>query len=150
MKKIILLLTLSLVTISCKGQLKKETKEKIRTYKIAFLTEQLNLTETEAEKFWPIYNKYDKKMMKLRKEERFNIRKKIKSTGGITNLSEKEAEEIIIKMKQISEERHLTKAKFYDKIKSVLSYKKILQLEISEHEFDRKLFRKFRHGKKRK
>ena len=36
-------------------------RDKIKTLKIAFITEKLDLSEQEAQKFWPIYNKYDKK-----------------------------------------------------------------------------------------
>lgn len=147
-RKIIFTLLLTSIAINCNGQFKRKKMEKIRAYKIAFLTEKLDLTSSEAEKFWPIYNVYNKKMIQLRVKERMSSRKKIKEIGGLDELSETEAKDIIEKMKSISEERYNTKTVFLDKIKSILSYKKILQLKIAEHEFDRKLFRKFRNGKK--
>jgi hypothetical protein len=33
--------------------------EKIQSLKIAFITQKLQLTPVEAQKFWPIYNEYD-------------------------------------------------------------------------------------------
>ena len=34
--------------------------EKLNSYKIGFFTKKLNLTSAEAEKFWPVYNEYQK------------------------------------------------------------------------------------------
>ena len=43
-----------------------EPDQKIKQLKIAFLTERLDLTVEESEKFWPVYNSFEK----LRKENR--------------------------------------------------------------------------------
>lgn len=126
---------------------KQKGKEKIRAYKIAFLTEKLNLSSAEAEKFWPIYNTYDKKMSELHYKKRKDIKQKIKQMGGINNFDEKSAKELIEKMHLLEEKRIKTKRSFFKDVKSVLSYKKMLQLKISEHNFNRKLMRKLR-GKK--
>ena len=57
MKKPIIITSIFLFCVlSIFGQVKKESKEKIRTLKIAYISNQLNLTSNEAEKFWPIYN----------------------------------------------------------------------------------------------
>lgn len=39
---------------------------RVNTLKIAFITEKLSLTETEAQKFWPIYKQYDNELKNLR------------------------------------------------------------------------------------
>lgn len=149
MKRILFIFIIisALSSISCNAQFKKGSKEKIRTYKIAFLTEQLNLTEVEAEKFWPIYNVYDKKIMELRKKERFEIKKNIRKKGGLDKISEEEAKKIILSMEEITQQRYSLKNSFYKKVIPIISYKKLLKLEISEHEFNRKLLRKFRNKK---
>ncbi|MEP6948823.1 MAG: hypothetical protein ABI863_06100 [Ginsengibacter sp.] len=41
--------------------------EKIQSLKIAFITQKLQLTSDEAEKFWPIYNQYDNEIHSLPK-----------------------------------------------------------------------------------
>lgn len=137
-----------LFSISCNAQFKKGSKEKIRAYKIAYLTEALDLTAQEAEKFWPLYNTFDKKIMELRRKERFETKKNIRKKGGIENLSEADAQKIIMSMTEIAQNRHTLRANFHKKILNVISYKKLLKLEISEHEFNRKLLKKFRHGKR--
>ncbi len=57
--------------------------EKIRALKIAFITQKLNLTADEAQKFWPIYNQYDQDVRGVDRtdvipaeEKLLNIRKK--------------------------------------------------------------------------
>src|SRR4051812_43224233 len=49
--------------------------EKIKTMKIGFLTERLNLSPEEAKSFWPVYNKYQDEIEVLRKAHRENLQK---------------------------------------------------------------------------
>jgi hypothetical protein len=46
---------------------KKEGKEKIKALYIAFMTEELNITELEAQKFWPLHKEYTKELSALNK-----------------------------------------------------------------------------------
>ena len=60
MKKFYLIIFLMFfLVISIKDQDRNKSHEKIKSLKIAYLTEQLALTSSEAEKFWPIYNSFD-------------------------------------------------------------------------------------------
>ena len=146
-KNILLTFFLCLSIFFAQAQTRKGGYEKIRAFKVAFLTEKLNLTEREAEKFWPIYNIYDKKMMQLHREERRGIKKSIMSNGGLDSLSEKESKDIFDKIKLVSKQQYETKNEFYSKLTKILPYKKILQLEIAEHEFNRKLIGKLKGRK---
>ena len=44
--------------------------EKIQELKIAFITQKLNLTPAEAEKFWPVYNEYNTEIKNIRVNNR--------------------------------------------------------------------------------
>jgi len=44
--------------------------ERIEAEKIAFITKELNLTPSEAQKFFPVYNQYYKEISKLKQERR--------------------------------------------------------------------------------
>ena len=57
--KILTLIFVLFFSFSLSAQVNKESREKIKTLKIAYITEQLNLTAKEAQDFWPIYNTYD-------------------------------------------------------------------------------------------
>ena len=54
---------------------RKAHKEKIKAMKVSYITEKLNLTSEEAEKFWPIYNEYDAKMRDIHRAHKSNVRK---------------------------------------------------------------------------
>jgi hypothetical protein len=43
-----------------------QRNEKIQDLKIAFITQKLQLTSSEAEKFWPVYNHYQNEIRQLR------------------------------------------------------------------------------------
>lgn len=68
MKKYILLLLVMLGSFSfAKAQdATGQRGEKIQALKIAFLTQKLQLTSAEAEKFWPVYNQYDNEIKNIR------------------------------------------------------------------------------------
>ena len=148
MKKHLLALSI-LVFLSSflSAQNKSSFHQKIRAYKVAHLTDQLNFSENDAQKFWPIYNEYSDQMMKLHKEERSKIKKRVHHLGGMQNLSEKEAKEIISHIIEIEKKRSELKSTFFDKVSKFLSYKKIVMLELAEHEFNRKLLRKLKGSK---
>ncbi len=44
------------------------TREELQSQKIAFFTQELNLTPEEAQMFWPVYNAANKKLHSARKE----------------------------------------------------------------------------------
>jgi len=59
MKKILLLLTFSFfITILHAQDRQPKPGGKIEAMKIAYITNKVNLTTEEAQRFWPIYNKY--------------------------------------------------------------------------------------------
>jgi hypothetical protein len=86
MKKLILfLLVFAGISYICAAQ---PPKERIKALKVAYITKELNLTSSEAEKFWPVYNEYFGEIEKVvresepdelkREEKILNIRKKYK------------------------------------------------------------------------
>ncbi len=44
--------------------------EQIESIKVAFITSKLDLTSDEAQKFWPIYNNYQKEFLEILKKKR--------------------------------------------------------------------------------
>ena len=148
MKKTILIFsTFILFTISANAQLGRG-KEKIRAFKVAYLTEKLSLTSKEAEKFWPLYNNYDQKRKELFILEKTEVKNKIENADGIDNLSNDDAQKIIDKIYNLQAEQHKNRITFKENLVTFLSPKKILLLEIAEHEFNRKLMQKLRERRK--
>ena len=151
MKKTIIITSIFLFCVlSVFGQAKKEIKEKIRTLKIAYLSNQLNLTSNEAERFWPIYNAYYKEQHLLRIKFRLEIRKAIKEKGNIDMLSEEKAENLLLLKLKNDKKIYESKKDFINKIQKVISYKKIIKLQLAEIEFGRKIMNKYKKGNSNK
>lgn len=61
MKKILLFITLSL-PLFVVAQTNEQRENRLQSLEIAYLTKELNLSPEEAQKFWPVYNKYSAEM----------------------------------------------------------------------------------------
>jgi hypothetical protein len=121
-------------------------KDKIKTLKIAYLTEKLNLTSKEAQTFWPIYNDYQEEKQKLRNKGSVKIISKIKDAE---NVSEKDAAQLLDKVILYEVEENKIFENFIAKITKVISSKKTLVLLRSEEDFKRQLIRQY-HEKNKK
>ncbi|NHN24453.1 sensor of ECF-type sigma factor [Flavobacterium jejuense] len=146
MRKKITLLLLLIVSFSFAQGGMKEKKEKIKALKVAYITEQLNLTSEEAQKFWPVYNAFDDKQFEIKHNKMKAVIKRFEE-GGIDQLTEKEALELITKMETYEDEMHHLKKKFLKDLLTVLPPKKVIKLKKAEDEFNRKLLREFRGRK---
>ena len=138
MKTFCIALLIALTTMNGFGQ-DKGRKERIKTLKIAFITERLSLTEDEAEKFWPVYNKFDDAYDKLRHELR-SSRKDIDVAG----LSEDQAKTIIKSYIEKENKKAQLKENFMKDLMKILSAKKIVQLQSAEDAFNKKMFEEYR------
>jgi hypothetical protein len=132
-------------TINAQKQEKKGGRNtRIKGLKIAFLTDKLNLTSKEAEKFWPVYNFYDDKIHQLERIEKRKLLSKIIQAGGIDSISENKAKITVNKVKDIDNQIHNYKNELYNALTKIISYKKILKLKTAEKDFVRNLMRKYR------
>ncbi|PIF30693.1 hypothetical protein CLU81_1138 [Flavobacterium sp. 9] len=143
--KKILPIILFLVSFSFYAQNGKtdEKREKIKAYKVSFLTTELELTSTEAEKFWPIYNAYDDKQFELRHQKMKTFLQRL-DDDNINSISEKEAASLLSQMEATDKELYLLRVKYNSDVKKILSAKKILKLKKSEDDFNRKLLKQYR------
>jgi len=142
--KNILPLLMFLISFSFYAQNDKDEKrEKIKAYKVSFLTTELELTSTEAEKFWPIYNAFDDKQYELRHEKMKTYLRKL-DDDKINSISEKEAASLLCQIESTDKELYLLREKYMSNLKKILSAKKILKLKKSEDDFNRKLLKQYR------
>ena len=52
------------------AQDKGSQNQQIESVKVAFITQKLNLTSSQAEKFWPVYNNYQREMREVFKQRK--------------------------------------------------------------------------------
>lgn len=135
MKKSILIIILFLsLNVFAQGR-----GEKLKALKVAFITERLDLTQEEAQKFWPIYNAYEENERKLRLDT-FEERKDL----NVETLSEAEANELIDNFTKAENERHKLKQQFIQDIRKVLPAKKVILLKKVEDDFKRQMLEQFK------
>ena len=81
MKKIFTLLLFAVLGLTSyvHAQEQPDTKEqeKIKALEIAFISRKLNLTENEAQRFWPIYNEYKRDVHQVMLTQRNNPNKDV-------------------------------------------------------------------------
>ena len=151
-KYIFLLITLSITSLTSfaqDGPLRdrfKQKKEQVKSLKVAFITNELNLTPEEAAKFWPLYNAFDDKQQEIRKQKMKAFMDR-KDDNSIDKLSEKEAATMLSQMESTEEELYQLKKKFIANLKGVLPATKILKLKKAEEEFSKKLLQQYRDKK---
>ncbi len=122
-----------------------KNREKIRALKTGFITTELDLTAKEAEKFWPIYNAYDKKVTILRFEKMHELRNKIRTRENFANLKEKDAENLLNNFLSIEKDIIEAKSILNKQLLKVISAKKILKLYKAEDDFNRRLLDRLRN-----
>ncbi|MFV0571422.1 MAG: hypothetical protein ACK5M1_03190 [Xanthomarina gelatinilytica] len=136
MKKTILLIVFVSLSINLHAQ---DKHEKIKALKTAYITEQLNLTKAEAEKFWPIYNNFEEDKRVLKKEAH-ESRKKV----DIESLTEAQAKDILEDMMALNNRRNGVYNSLIINLQKVISAKKIVQLKKAEDDFNKKMFEEYR------
>ncbi|MGS2760711.1 sensor of ECF-type sigma factor [Sinomicrobium sp. M5D2P9] len=139
-----LFFTLFLLLFSVAGHTQeKSKKERIRTLKVAYITEKLSLTTEEAQKLWPIYNTYYDNVSELWHQEHKNIKKPIRN-GDIDNMSEAEANLLLAELEDIESKIYKENVQLTRNLKGVLPAKKILLLKRAERDFSRELLHKLK------
>lgn len=122
----------------------KERDDKIEALKVGFITKELNLTTSEAEKFWPVYNEMDAKMKELRQSCR-KINQELKdSDEKMTNDDAKKKLNILFE----NDQKELDLKKEYsEKFIKIIGEKRTLKLLSLEHEFRRVLLERLKDRK---
>jgi Spy/CpxP family protein refolding chaperone len=125
------------------GERFKEKREQIKAMKVAFLTSELNLTSSEAEKFWPIYNTFDDKQFELRHQKMKGYFKRMQN-DELDKLSEKEAAALLNQIEDSEEDLFNLRKKFIINLKDILPSAKIIKLKKAEEDFNRKLLQQYK------
>ncbi len=121
----------------------KDKKEQIRAMKVAFFTTELDLTSSEAEKFWPLYNTFDDKQFELRHQKMKSYFKRMQG-DNLDKISEKDATVLLDQIQDNEDDLYNLRKKFVQNLKEVLPPIKILKLKKAEENFNRKLLQQYR------
>ena len=139
-----ILLLLVSTSFYAQSESMKEKKEQIKTLKVAFFTTELDLTNAQAEKFWPLYNTFDDKQFELRHQKMRAFMKRM-NDGSLDKISEKEANTFLAQIQDTEEELFLLRKKFTANLRGILPASKIIKLKKAEEDFNRKLLQQYRN-----
>ncbi len=107
-----------------------------------FFTDKLELTVSEGEAFWPLYEDFSNRKMKLMEDERNTYQYAHKNAD---NLSDEEIKETLAKAFRLKEEQLKLEEDYYqNKFMTALPAKKVMKLRKVEWDFRRHLMRKLR------
>ena len=112
--------------------------DKIKSLKVAFITERVGLTSNEATMFWPVYNEHEDALAQIRRKERLEIKSKM---VDFENLSDTEANKLLDQLIELEKEKQQLNVEFLSNIREVISPKKTFLLIKAEEDFKRRLLK---------
>lgn len=111
--------------------------------KIGYITEELELSSEEAQKFWPIYNDFQGKMKDLKEETREKGR-------SDRDFSDADAEVFLNTIFDREQKQLDLKKMYFKKMETAISKAKIAKLYTIEHRFRDKVYKSIKRKMKEK
>jgi len=152
MKRLTIITLLAIICFHVYAQEKRggnpEMFEKIKAEKISFFTSKLDLTPSEAQAFWPVYNEFEKKRFDIQRQKHKFERM---PDEEFTKLNEVELEKMTNDyISSFETEAQLLKD-YNKQFLKVLPKKKVLMMYRTENEFRSHLIKEYRrnNGQKR-
>lgn len=124
----LMFLFVPIIKISAQGQ----NLEKLNAYKIGFFTKRLDLSSSEAEKFWPVYNEYQDQKTRIQFEKTMIIRKFNQSES---TLSDSQLSEMGDKLVATIVQESALAVTFHNKLKEVLPPAKVIRFYQAENQY---------------
>jgi hypothetical protein len=119
----------------------RKVVEKVKSLKVGYITNALELTPEESQKFWPLYNQYEAEKMTLLKENVVDKSAMQSDAEGATFLS---------KYFDVREKEIAIEKKYAEKFKSSIGVRKVARLFQVEKKFRQEIMSKIAERRKDK
>ena len=116
-----------------------EALKKIEAAKIALITERLELTPAQAEKFWPIYREFGKQRQEIRRD--FD---QARRNFDPNKASEEENKKMLEMANQVKERQLKLEREYSQRILKVITTRQLNNLRKAENDFKEMLLRRIR------
>jgi len=146
MKNIWIAILLLFIPTLLNAQDRGNRNEEIESYKIAYLTQKLDLSSGEAKIFWPIYNDWQKELSALRSERNKNVIS-FRKTEEIEALSDNEIHALITNEINYKQRNLNIEKKYYNRLKSSLPLKVVGKYYRAQETFKKELLNRFGRGR---
>lgn len=146
MKKYTLIILL-LISVFSYSQ-NQQKLERIKSLRIGYISNKLDLTPEEAQKFWPIFNTFDAKQFHLRlKKKQIMLKLKPQNSGSITDA---EMKILLDESENLDSEIQLNRKLFVKNLQAIISPQKILILKQLEDDFKNEIIKQIKNRKQNK
>lgn len=110
--------------------------QKIESIKFNYLSDNMHLSNDEAERFWPVYNQYQKELNTVLHQKRQNMMNSKRNSQDMVN------DNLDFDSKILS-----IKKRYKDEFSKILSSDKLAQFYVSERMFNEEMIKRLRHGR---
>ncbi len=135
----ILIYTFCLMVFAGSSAQDPEALRKIEAAKIALITERLNLTPDQAEKFWPIYNEFFNRQKEVRREYT-----DMRRTVDPKTASEEQNKQLLELGMRVKENQLQLEREYSERLLKVISNRQMVNLRKAEEDFRKILMEKMR------
>ena len=144
---IIIFVLLSLVFVNTSLFSQGPNMERMKSQRVAFFTERLDLSEKEAQNFWPAYNDYSNQKERINRQSRSLTRY---VSENINEMSEDEINVSLQKYIEFEKKSHQLFITYNEKFLEILPPKKVMKLYIIENQFKQYLLRQIGDQRKQR
>lgn len=116
--------------------------DRVQAQRVAFITEKIDLTSKEAEKFWPLFNEYEREERRLRKAHQGRQKKRL------MDMTDEDAKAELIARFDLEQELLDLKRSYFQKIADVVSPKKLAGFFRADREFKRMLLNRIQQRRR--
>ena len=135
------LISCTLLLVSFLMHAQGPVRDRIKTLKVAFITERVGLTSEEAQQFWPIYNEHENTLEEIRRKERAELEVNIARAQDLSNT---DSERLLDRLLELQFEKQKVDQEFLSRLRTVIPAKKVLLLVKAEEDFKRQMIQEFR------
>ena len=147
MKRRIIFLTAILISVPCLIRAQNPNQERLNAYKIAFFTKRLNLTPSEAEKFWPVYNEFQDKKIEIQ-QERVQLNRRFNQEG--VSMTDEQLIALGDKLMELEVLETELSVKFHKTLNGILPPVKVLRLYQAENQYRQQLLNELQERKQQR
>ena len=141
MKQMIICFTLVVmganVAMTQTGERRGQVQDRVEAQRVAFITQQLNLTPDESAAFWPLYNEFKARQKTMRQE--------IRPGKSIDQLNDAEASALINAQLDLEIALAGVKRDYFGRLGKVVPASKLVKLGHAEQAFNRRVLNTIRN-----
>ena len=137
---ILLFSTCSVVAVAQRSP--EDRDKKVQAYRVAVFTEVLNLTPSEAEGFWPVFNEY--------LDKREEIQAQLKPTAQLDGMNDTEVDDYVKKYFDLRQRELDLEKDLGQRLRKVLPLRKIAKIPVAEREFREALVKKLQENRQKR